>query len=604
MKRIITLLLALSFVVSMTACGKQVGSGSGLKPTITINVYNGGNGTQWIENMAKIYNEINKDSTEFEIVIYPEQTSTMNIIENIVNKRVGNIDAYYVSETGYKQLIHRDALEDLSDILTKKVDGTSKTIGDKIGANGGSRADYYNSWKNYASKSGEGLYMLPYGDSYVGYVFDYDTFVDNNWLFKAENNDTVKGALTAQGITFEVDALTEELIFKGYTGTALINYVDGDVIMAAGKDGKYGTYDDGQPVNIAEWDAMINRIKGTSNSVPFIWASKVHGYTDSIVTAIIAQYSGENAYQSIYSFNSNGQEITLYDGSKVVITPENGYKAYSIDGFKKAVEFLSTYMTGINVHELTRTTDLNHKGTPSAQEKFINGFFGDAGNPQAAMLVEGAWWENEARTNFNALSNGNHADRGYGKRDYRFMLIPALEGQKGIDGEGNGSFLSVQSSGGIIIPKMEDKAKLQELKDFIAYTLSDENLRKFTRDTGVIQPLDYELTSSDRAAMTPFARNNWDVYHDSENIKLIRPLADLNTNPMKFALSSSAGFASLNLLPIKVDGQESSAIYGLLRVKDGKTMTVQEVVESMANYYNSTTWSTLLSTVKAQGFFN
>ena len=600
MKKFVVFMLALCLSVAATACGgKQVGGGSGLKPTITINVYDGGNGTEWIEQMAAEFNNNTLETNKYEIVIDPEKTSTNNVIENINNNRVGNIDAYYVSETGYKQLIHADKLEDLTDILSMKVDGTNKTIGDKLGATAtsGSKHEYYTSWKNYASKNGAGLYMLPYGDSYLGYIFDYDTFEENGWLFKAGNTEQVKNALDDQGILYE-ENLAGELIFKSYSGAGYVNYVDGDVIQSAGKDGKYGTYDDGQPVNIAEWQTMINRIKGTPKCVPFIWTSVYEGYTDNIVTAFIAQYSGYNAYQTLYSFDSNGEEITLNDGTKTVITPANGYKAYSVDGFKKAVEFLNTYMTGnANVHELTRTTDMSNK---TAQVKFINGFFKDDSNPMSAILVEGAWWENEARAAFNALSNNNYKDRGYGKRDYRFMLIPAIEGQKGIDGNGNGSFMSVQSSGGIIIPKMKDAEKLGELKQFIAYTLSDENLRKFTRLTGVIQPFDYELTAEDRASMTPFARNNWDLYHDTENIKLIRPLADQNANPLKFALPSSAGFASLYLLPVKIEGKQSCAIDGLL----DKGMTVDQVVQASGGYYSSDTWTNILNAAKTQGFFN
>lgn len=602
MKKFITVLLSVCMLLSVTACGgKRIDGGSGLKPTIMINVYDGGNGTKWIEDMAKVYNEQTFDTKKYEIVIDSEHSSTTSIIENILNNRIGTIDAYYVSETGYQQVIQRDKLEDLSDILTMKVDGTNTTIGDKLGANdaSGVNAEYYRSWKKYASKNGNGLYMLPYGDSYIGYVFDYDTFADNGWIFKAENTSDVKSALVNQGISYEVD-VGGNLVFKSYSGGGYVNYSEGEVIASAGKDGKYGTYDDGQPTNIAEWETMLNKIKTTPDSVPFIWASKVEGYTDCIITSIIAQYSGENAYQTLYSFNSNGQQITLNDGSKEIITPENGYKAYSIDGFKKGVEFFDSYMTGDNVHTLTKTTDLEHKGPNSAQAKFITGFLGDSGNPQSAMLVEGAWWENEARENFNALTNSNEAERGYGKRDYRFMLIPKLDGQKGIDGNGNGSFMSVQSSGAIIIPKMSDSEKLAELKEFIAYTLSDENLRKFTVETGVIQPFKYELTTDDRAKMTPFACTNWDIYHDTDNIKLIRPLADQNACPLKFALSSSDGFSSLYLLPLKVNGLDSVTIDALL----DNNMSVAEVVSAMSGYYTSAKWAELINKAKAAGFYN
>jgi hypothetical protein len=55
----------------------------------------------------------------------------------------------------------------------------------------------------------------------------------------------------------------------------------------------------------------------------------------------------------------------------------------------------------------------------------------------------------------------------------------------------------------------------------MAFTLSDENLIEFTKNSGVSRPFDYEMTASDLADLTQFQRNNWELSHDTENIVVL-----------------------------------------------------------------------------------
>jgi cell division transport system permease protein len=82
------------------------------------------------------------------------------------------------------------------------------------------------------------------------------------------------------------------------------------------------------------------------------------------------------------------------------------------------------------------------------------------------MLVEGLWWENEAKTMLAEVAREN-ASRGYGQVNYRYMLLPAIEGQKGIDGKGNGTVFTVSDTGGIVVVKQEDAKKLQPMLEVL-----------------------------------------------------------------------------------------------------------------------------------------
>jgi hypothetical protein len=211
------------------------------------------------------------------------------------------------------------------------------------------------------------------------------------------------------------------------------------------------------------------------------------------------------------------------------------------------------------------------------------------------MLVDGAWWENEARAMFDALEESGETDRGYGKRDYRYMLLPELEGQKGIDGQGNGSVLAIQNSGTVMVPKTEDKEKLAAVKDFIAYTMSDENLRKFTVQTGVINPYYYELTAEDRENMTPLANATWDIYHDTENIGLVRPTLLQATVAVRFLDTTS----TVKELPFYATGTPYANIMKALYANK----SIDEFVAGAKSYISADIWQQLVASARTEGFY-
>ena len=127
--------------------------------------------------------------------------------------------------------------------------------------------------------------MLPWDESIVGMVFDYKTFVENGWLNYASEDD--KAALSTQGITYTEN--NGVLYFASATGK--VNYAVGDVLLTAGKDGKYGTYDDGQPTTMAEFDDMLGNIAyGNKKAKTFLYSGLNDNYTSWVMQEVMAQY--------------------------------------------------------------------------------------------------------------------------------------------------------------------------------------------------------------------------------------------------------------------------------------------------------------------------
>ena len=85
------------------------------------------------------------------------------------------------------------------------------------------------------------------------------------------------------------------------------------------------------------------------------------------------------------------------------------------------------------------------------------------------------------------------------------MPMPKAEGSA----EGT-TLISSTSNSIVFVAACSEKKELA--KDFFRFAHSDESLRIFSRVTGSIRPFDYELTAEDKAQMTHFGKNMWEIY--------------------------------------------------------------------------------------------
>lgn len=514
--KFLTLAMAAVTLVGTTGC---FGTPAGQKrdgKEIVVSVYNGGLGTDWFDPVIA---EFEKDYPGYYVTV-EKKKRTLSEIEQLI--ALGQqADMYFSTVSDFHLLAYAGSLEDLTDVYNMTVPGETRTVGDKLLES--------EDWKTIASKNGEGLYMLPYEDGITGFQYDHQKFVEYGLMIEATNDSATKAKLAGEGISYTETG--DKLIFESSTGET--NYKQGDIILRAGKDGKHGTYDDGQPITMEEWDRMFLLLKGLGEAV--IYSGKILDYTTDILNGVFAQYEGldnwrlYNTYNGEYTFEGDSQPTT--------ITMENGYKVFSMTGIRKGTEFLQEYLNNRDyAHPSSFMSEESHT---DAQGKFV---LGSAKNtvdaPFTGLLVDGIWWEKEASSVFNGLAEDpRYSDYAYGVRDYRMMLYPEMEGQKGADGNGNGSVLSTRAAGACVITKNDDADILEKTKILLAYSLKDEYLRHFTKVTGVPRRYDYSLTAEDKGAMTKYARNMWELYSDSENVKLVRPLVDRYLTPLPYMTS-------------------------------------------------------------------
>lgn len=579
-KKTIAAGVAAATLVSMASCGGTViNSERKDRTTINVQVFQGGTGADWMKGLAENWNSKND---KYAINVVPKDISSSSVITD-VGTGVPGADAYFVTTPCFQTAYYgnNDYFEDLTDILNTTPDGETRTIGDKM--------INKENWLKMASKNGQGCYLLPYADSMLGFVFNYDTFAKQGWLLSAEDSDEVKSALTAQGITYSEGKYNGKNALVFESSTTETNYEKGDVIMRAGRDGKYGTYDDGQPISFAEWTTMIEDICADGYS-PFSITGKFLTYITPVVYALMAQYGGINDYNTYFSFDSGNAEIKLHDGTTSAINVDNGNKVFGAESLYKAIEFVNTYF---NDTKYVHASSYDETSQYDAQDKYL---MSEAdllkGQKKIAMLVEGTWWEREASSRFATIAaRPGKEDFKYGTRDYRFMLFPDLIGQA----ETEKSDIATLDSGSFVIAKSSDREKVAALKDFIVYTLSDEGLRHYTVQTGCVRPFEYSLTETDKAEMTVFAKNNFALYHDTENVRVLRAFVDKYASPMTFA----SEFPSLSSqeFSCNIDGVPLANVIDCLR-KYG----LQKTFEGIASNYDDS-WAGYLSQARASGFY-
>ena len=473
MKKKVGCILASTMALTalLGACGTPVvdsGNEVPIDPTKTqvyVSAWNGGFGVDWLNEAAKRFNNANEGA---QVIIVPNKDAYVTNIQPAIKSGIATSDIFITATSDCQDLGIQGYLEDLSDIWTTDVDGNGKTVEGKM-------MDPNQFKKVYQTLGG--TWGLPHSEAMQGFVYDHAIFVD-----------------------------------KGYLMT------ESDGTLTKGKDGEIGTYDDGQPTTIAEWDIMLQKMV-SDGIYPFLWNGMyASDYLESLQEALYAQYDGLNNYEVSWSYDG---EFKYADGTKETITPATGYKITKNPSKKVVIDFVSKYLkeNANYYHPSSKYTSVSHT---DAQALFVLGYQNTESNPTSGMLYDGVWWENETRATFDALSKRGETEYKFGTRDYRYMLFPSIAGQRGSNGDGTGSVMPISENGSIFLKKIKDETKRTYAKSFIKYLVSDEVSKLFTSYSGGLRPYNYELGETELSKMSVFAKNAYQLYMDSENVACIR----------------------------------------------------------------------------------
>lgn len=539
-KKLLVLLMAalMSFTtLSAIGCGGKT-SGPPKDPNkqqIYIYAVDNGIGCNWIDELCEQFNAL-PGNEDYQVYPLSGGMDLNTGLYNGIKAKTTDVNIYFGSQSTITNLINSGYAINISDVYEMQVDGDGRTIAQKT-----YNFDLYKT--AFSDLRGKGIYGVPYAIGAGGLLYDYDYFVEKGFLDLAKVSE--KDAINEQnsGEVVEVSSNGRNLVCK----VAFGNYEVGDKICTAGRDGRYGTYDDGQVQTYEEYKSLIGEIASTSegsagNVAPYIYTTNyVEAYTPVTYNAILAQNMG---YENYINFMKLKGDIVGADGVvQATLTPETGYLAYETDVVKNAYnaafgfyyEQIMGFVGEIDGVNYTRDQIL-HKASyntsglihTEAQSQFITGPVSTV--QDAAFLVEGCWYEKESKAYFNGLADYSTPDdpRGYGVRDYRYYLYPTMKGQVG---DANKSVLACQDDGcGVLCNNIPEKLKkgtadefIQKAKEFLAFTLKNESLEHYTKVEFLPRPFDYQISDETYAGMTKFQQNFFDMTRDTEHLTIVYP---------------------------------------------------------------------------------
>ncbi len=497
--------------VPFTGCGKQVGEEvDGNRTQLYVGFYEGGWGRDWIEYLKT---EFEKQYPDIQIMLSADQKYEF-VSDRLVNTIKDDVYDIYFTDLYSHDFVKGESSEnlllDVTDVVTtplkdvfarevtlsngKKIVAAdqaafaneSKSIEQKMDAD---MQTYYKS----SSKNGDKYFGIPHSGSTMNLNYDVDLFEEQQLYISSCNGGT-------------------------YTWTGGL---EGQPAKWKGQDGEAGTLDDGLPVTYEDFKALCRQIAGKNMEV-LTFGQDMSTYRQHYLATVWAQYVGAEEFSLGYSQSGTSQELGI------TINDTNAHRLQESQG-KKAMLQLA--------YDFAHTPGWLSEGSKTdsytlAQQNFINSKY-DA-DKRIAMILEGSWWENEAKATLEAnKANGKET----GERRFGVMTVPFFNGTDGITNQTSTDKTVVVRSADVGAYVRSNAKEPEIAKQFMAFAILDANLRATTRISGEIKPYSYELTAEDKAQMSYYQLASWDVIKGSASVptRLVGPSTMMKNNRQYFS---------------------------------------------------------------------
>ena len=413
------------------------------KAQLTISTYEGGVGKKWLENAARLFEEANKDRTDFQegrtgiqIHIQMDRTVSGQNLENADFKR----DMYFTENVDYYKLSNQRKLLDITDILqAENPEDGNKTIISKIDTN---LLSYMNRNDHY--------YAVPFYDCIYSLIYD-----DGEPAYDPADYGT-------------------------------------------GPNGVAGDWDDGLPKTYSQFESLMN-LMANNDVIPFTYSKGISKeYTTRALVSWWSDYEGYDQTQLNFTFNGTAEHyISSFSGSTPnittkAITKSNGYELRKQAGVYYALDFARNILTKKSKYYLTKPSS-NY----DAQKVFVTNKYRGGSNKPIGMLFEGTWWENEAKPSFDEVHSKYDPDATF---NYGVMAIPKVDGT----GTGDATFTNLNRSFGFINAKTKN---LKQAKEFFQFLHTDAQLKAFTIETNMTRGLSYSFEDSELGQLSSYAKD-------------------------------------------------------------------------------------------------
>ncbi len=503
-KKIVVLLLVMAITLSFVAC---FGNGGGDvieidddKTQLYVFSYEGGIGNEWLDAAIKAfeakYANVSFEEGKMGVQIVPDKqkVGAHSMIDTFPNS---TYDVIFSEGLRYNEWASKGNLLDLTD-LVGEVGEDEKSIYSKLSAD---RID------GLTARDGK-IYALPHYEAFRGVIYDIDLFVDNNLYFASDRtySDFVLSANQAK---------------------------------SAGPDGKVGTTDDGLPATYEEFFKLCDEMV-SKGITPFVWSGEQNAYSEFLLYALADTWAGKEETKLNYNFGvgssdntttvvtkfTNGQPVT----SEVTISEENGYLLRQTEAKYRALEFLfrifntSSYYHKDSIAKLTMSN-------VEAQQTYI---FSKLENKPIAMLIEGTFWEKEAKDSFD-LSVSAYGEAAK-NRNFGFMPLPGVYSGTVDSTNGKTQVLTDYLNAYCGINANSSGARLEVAKLFVKFCYTDEMLNSFTQITGMLKGVEYPLYTNTTDNLSGFYKQVIALRKESDVIIPMSSSVLFINNETKFTL--------------------------------------------------------------------
>lgn len=550
-KKIIVMLLVFATVLTLCACTGDSGGGDVIeidpeKTQLYVFSYAGGVGNDWLDSAIAAF-EAKYANTSFEdgkkgVQVIPDKqkVTAVTMIDSFKNS---TYDVIFNENLRYNQWSANGNFLDITD-LVNEMGEDGKTIYSKISA------DKLNA---LTARDGR-IYALPHYEAFRGLVYDIDLFNENNLYF-------------------------------AYDRTYSDFVLNANATKSAGPDGKMNTLDDGLPATYEEFFKLCDEMV-SKGITPFVWSGEQNAYSEFLLYALADTWAGAEETKLNYNFGvgssdntttvvtgfSNGQPIT----SEVEISEANGYLLRQTEAKYRALEFLFKIFNTSDYYY----TDSMAKLTMSNREAQETYIFSKLENKPIAMLIEGTFWEKEAKDSFD-LSVSAYGDAAK-NRNFGWMPLPGV--YNGTVNESNGvtQVLNDYINSYCGINANASGARLELAKLFVKFIYTDEMLNDFTKHTGMLKGMNYDITAETTNGLSGFYKQLIALRKESDVITPLSSSVLFMNNETKFTLYDSYWNSSKYIFPIAAfrGGQKSAVTYF-----EGMAMTEADWEAAYGRFY-------------------
>lgn len=207
-----------------------------------------------------------------------------------------------------------------------------------------------------------------------------------------------------------------------------------------------------------------------------------------------------------------------------------------------------------------------------------------------AMMIDGGWWEYEAKGIFDDMAIEIGEEYAYKTRRFGLMPVPKFVGTEGVpDQEYDGVTLYTPGSTAVVI---NDKSTRKDRAiKFLRYSTSDAALEIFTKYTGVSRPYEYTLSEESYNQLSYFQKSMWDLYH-RDDVEIVHALTK---NTLRLSHQNELYTWSWGSNTKK--GYVNDPIHTF---KDYRDLTAVDYFEGLQSRYSETYWKEMILNIGAR----